>query len=380
MLRRFRNKLKTLSDQDFLDKLIHHDVYPHKYYAAMEQEARNRFFSNRYFNGEDDEYINPDSFQPTLATRRNIVAGTVMLLAVAVLSFVLLYLLNFNDFSSIRAVFVDRADKSLNTSAKPSPDKNTIATTATTAGDKANESNKITAPSNNKNNPDQIIDKESATTTDAVPEVITVAKQKKYLEWEASYRPLYVIPEKQVISVATAADVEENTPASAENNQLLAQNMQQEIEKAASEKTVTETAATPKQEIIKPEPAPETKVAVAEETPKTEPAAVAIKEPISDYSNVSQLTVPQLRKFIPFINDWAYQQTQRPGIKDYYIENNSLVNLVLTRDYSDSLAAFQQQKPSQMLNRYYGALKTVLGEDFPRVRIEIKFLKYNADL
>jgi hypothetical protein len=369
MLRRFRNKLKTLSDQDFINRLIHHDVYPRKYFPAMEQEARNRFFTNRHFNGDNDEYVHPDTYQPTLANRGKIVAGTVMIVVLAALTFVLFFTLRNNDPSPIRTTSVDHTSTPVYTPADPSPEKSTVAVTTADA----TKTDKTPEVSENKDKPDQkIIAEKPAISAKAVSSVTPEPNQQKYLQWESSYRPLYVIPEKQVNPIATAK-AEENTPDPIDDNELLAQNEQPETELAIPEKAITELPVEPKQEITKPEPKPE-------EKPKTEPATVAAKEPISDYSNVSQLTVPQLRQFIPFINDWAYQQTQQPGIKDYYVENNSLVNLVLTREYSDSLAAFQQQKASQMMNRYYAALKTALGEEFPQVRINIKFVKYNTDL
>jgi hypothetical protein len=369
MLRRFRNKLKTLSDQDFLDRLIHHDVYPCKYFPAMEKEARNRFFTNRHFNGDNDEYVHPDTYQPTLVNRGKIVAGSVMIVVLAALTFVLLFTLRHNDLSSVRTTSTERTGTSVNTPAGPSPDKSTVAITAADAV----KADKTPTVSENKDKPNQeIIAEKPAISAKAVPSATPEPTHQKQLQWESSYRPLYVIPEKQVQLVATA-EVEDNTPDPIDDHELLAQNEQPETELAIPEKAETEAPAEPKQEITKPEPKPE-------EKPKTEPAAVAAKEPISDYSNVSQLTVPLLRQFIPFINDWAYQQTQQPGIKDYYVENNSLVNLVLTREYSDSLAAFQQQKAAQLMNRYYAALKTALGEEFPQVRINIKFVKYNTDL
>jgi|LSQX01.2.fsa_nt_gb hypothetical protein len=350
MLKRFRNKLKSLSDQDFLDKLIHHDVYPRKYYAAIEQEARTRFFSNRHFNGENDKYIHPATFRPTAIKRRNVVTGAAMVVAAAALAFVLLYSLNTSHLPYLHTTSASRTSSAVSTPSDPSP-----------------TGKKIIAVANDDANKEKVIDQPKAS-------------RDKPLQWESSYRPLFVTFEKQTIPVATIAIAEETKPTTIDDNQQLAQNRQPEPEPAVPEKTATETTLPPKQEITKPEPKPKKVLPVADETPKAEPAAATAKEPVSDYSNVSQLSVPLLRQFIPFINDWAYQQTQQPGIKDYYVENNSLVNLVLTREYSDSLAVFQQQRATQMMNRYYSALKAKLGEDFPRVQIEIKFLKYNTDL
>lgn len=350
MLKRFRNKLKSLSDQDFLDKLIHHDLYSRKYYTAIEQEARTRFFSNRHFNGENDKYIHPATLRPTATTRRNVVTGVVMAVAAAALAFVLLYSLNTSHLPYLHTTSANGSSSAVSTPSGPSP-----------AG------KKITAVANDDASKEKVIDQPNPS-------------RNKPLQWEASYRPLFVASEKQTIPVATIVIAEETEPATIDENQQLAQNTQPETEPAVPEKTATETAPPPKQEITNPEPKAEKVLPVVDEMPKAEPTSVSAKEPVSDYSNVSKLSVPLLRQFIPFINDWAYQQTQQPGIKDYYIENNSLVNLVLTREYSDSLVVFQQQKATQMMNRYYSALKTALGEDFPHVQIEIKFLKYNTDL
>ncbi len=378
MLKRFRNKLKTLSDQDFLDKLIHHDIYPRKYYPVIEQEARSRFFSNRHFNGENDNYIHPNTLRPT-ATRKNIVTGTVMIVAAAVLVFVLLYSLSTNHLPYLHTTSASRAGSTIKPPADPSPANQSIIAVANEDADNENIS---TQPETvNPDKSDQIVhDQNSASSEPTVASPVENPKRNKYLQWEASYRPIYVTPEKQVVPVETPLEAEETTPAPIEDNQQLAQNTQPEVEPAVPEKLVTETTAPAKQEIASPEkPILEKEIPVAEK-PNSEPTVVTNKEPLSDYSNVSQLSVPMLRKFIPFINDWAYQQTQMPGIKDYYVENNSLVNLVLTREYSDSLAAFQHQKAPQMMNSYFSALKAKLGEDFPHVQIEIKFLKYNADL
>ncbi|NCA83965.1 MAG: hypothetical protein EOM83_00145 [Clostridia bacterium] len=375
MLRRFRNKLKTLSDQDFLDRLTHHDVYPRKYFAAMEQEARSRFFSNRHFNGENDEYVHPDTLQPTLTTRRNIVTGTIMIVGAAALTIVLLFALRTTDLSSLTTATTNRTNTSINKPASPSPDKNTIA-----AIDDDAETNTASELANTDLSDQPFSDEKSAASADAVSPTPAVISHKKYLTWEASYRPLYVIPEKKVVPAATAAETEAIIPDEIRDNQLLAQNSEPETESAAAIEAAPKVADQPKEEFAKPEPKLEKDIPVAEEKPNTADNPATAKEPISDYSTVSQLSVPLLRKFIPFINDWAYKQTLQPGIKDYYVENNSLVHLVLTREYSDSVAAFQQQKAAQMMTRYYSALKTSLGEDFPRVPIEIKFVKYNTDL
>jgi hypothetical protein len=375
MLRRFRNKLKTLSDQDFLDRLTHHDVYPRKYFAAIEQEARSRFFSNRHFNGESDEYVHPDTIQSSVATRRSIVAGTLMIVGMVAITFLLLFVLRTTDLSSLTTATTNRTNTSINKPATPSPDQNTIAA----IDDDDAEMNTASELANTDFTNQQFSDEKSAVSADAVSPAPAAISHKKYLTWEASYRPLYLIPEKKVVPAATA-ETEASIPDEIRDNQLLAQNSEPETEPAATVETTPKVADLPKRAINKQELLQEKPVPGTIEQPAATSTPAATKEPISDYRTVSQLSVPLLRKFIPFINDWAYKQTLQPGIKDYYVENNSLVHLVLTREYSDSVAAFQQQKAPQMMTRYYSALKTALGDDFPRVPIEIKFVKYNTDL
>lgn len=52
----FKKKIKSLSDQALSELFLSRDEFSGKEISLIEQEARNRFFSNKEFNGEDDEY------------------------------------------------------------------------------------------------------------------------------------------------------------------------------------------------------------------------------------------------------------------------------------------------------------------------------------
>jgi len=99
-----------------------------------------------------------------------------------------------------------------------------------------------------------------------------------------------------------------------------------------------------------------------------------------DITNAQMLSNTLLREYIPFLNDWAFKQTQQQEISDYYVENNSLVNFKITKMYSDSIPVFKDEKLQMLMNNYWESLDVVLGSDFPRIAIAIKFIRFDDDL
>jgi hypothetical protein len=53
----FKKTIKSLSDQGLSELFLSRDEFSGKEISLIEQEARNRFFSNKDFNGDDDEYL-----------------------------------------------------------------------------------------------------------------------------------------------------------------------------------------------------------------------------------------------------------------------------------------------------------------------------------
>jgi hypothetical protein len=385
----FKNKIRSADDNEFLNYWRNKDKYPQKLIYYIEQEARNRFFSNKDFNGDDDIYVHPVILSQLKNNRRKRLLKISLTLSVLLLISGLFYFLPSSFYSNFTypVIPVQIAQWFDGMQLKPDPATNN----AVAMVEKEKDENTKTPLATESKTP--VTDE--AAVTDAIEDIVEKPKQ-------ADLQPVGQ-PGKNTDSKVAGDKPEALANASTVKKKDTKNSVANRGTISAAPKKVTEPTTTPESEtgiIANPDISTETpevnpptpvtdqpKVAddagtTTKPEPKVEPVALKTDLPqdSEDITNAQMLSNTLLREYIPFLNDWAFKQTQQQEISDYYVENNSLVNFKITKMYSDSIPVFKDEKLQMLMNNYWESLDVVLGSDFPRIAIAIKFIRFDDDL
>jgi hypothetical protein len=385
----FKNKIRSADDNEFLNYWRNKDKYPQKLIYYIEQEARNRFFSNKDFNGDDDQYVHPVILSQLKTKRRKRLINSSLALSILLLISGLFYFLpssfynnlTYPDFPLQIAQWFDGMQLT------PEPASNG----AVAMVNKEKEEN-----ANN-----QLV---SETKTPATDEAALSDANKEAVEKpkESNLKPVdqpLTNTDSKVVAAKTEAVVDESTVKAKDTKNSVENGMTNNAAtKKSTQPTTTAESATGKianlevaaetPEVKSPAPVTEQPKAADDSgvtknpEPEVEPVLLKTNLPneAEDITNAQMLSNALLREYIPFLNDWAFKQTQQKEISDYYVENNSLVNFKITKMYSDSIPAFKDKKLQLLMKNYWESLDATLGPDFPRIAIAIKFLRFDDEL
>lgn len=382
----FKNKIRSADDNEFLQFWRNKDNYPQKLIYLIEQEARNRFFSNKDFNGEDDQYVHPVIMsQQKIKQRKRLINSSLALSVLLLVSGVFLLLpSSFYNTFSYPDVPVQIAQWFNGIRFVPDPAE--VQPVAMMEEDKEENAVEVLPDDNKTSAPDAAPGKavKKDIEKDIKPTVIPSDKPVKLSDSKApdtksegAAKPAdahAMQPKKNVTNPpsdieATKAKAKTTTPAEVESGKI---STIVTTQGTSVESTPTPVAEQPK--VVE--------ATVSKPEPKVEPSVPKTATPgnVEDITNAQMLSNTLLREYIPFLNDWAFKQTQLPEISDYYVENNSLVNFKITKMYSDSIPAFKNEKLQMLMKNYWKNLDAELGTDFPRIAIAIKFIRFDDDL
>jgi len=381
----FKNKLRSLDDIEFLNYLRNKDNYPQKLIGLIEQEARKRYFSNREFNGQDDEYIHPAVQNLNAERKRRLLRKTSTLVAFVVIAFATVYLMQANFLQNISFSNIsEQIGQLINNPVQTPPVDDGII--VLTEPDEENDDQKA----NESENLDQNGDLQSSNLqiSETQPEKVTHQAL-------ADYVPSHIVSAPRAVDSRIEPDTEKpkekivepeiqefapettsiKTPVKTDLKEE--QKVPEKIEKIVGQTTLPAIEA-PKISTETDETAVVAKIPAAnEKKPLKEPH---INESEADITNAQMLSNKLLRRYIPFLYDWAQRQTLQAEITDYFIENNSIVSFKISKAHSDFIEDFKETKLQSLMNNYWNSLDNELGKDFPRTTIVIRFLRFDDDL
>lgn len=347
MIWSFKNKLRSLNEDEFIEYLQNKDEYPKKHRPYIAQEARNRYFSNKHFNGDDDQYINPKSQFLRRIRRKKRIKNTSAVLSLLIVATALFFIIQTNPRIGDQFVTIFQSQ---NKTKENTPLKNNAPIVIA-------KNDEALKPQGDKQKKTPIKTEETAADKTAIK------PKSKQLE---------ISKTKEQLPSESETDIKKETQ---KNNSTVPSPPPPIKEQDQKKPTATPVKSEPTAQANEGNTSMANKNEI-EKNPEIKPK----KEPINNLHDASELSTTRLREFIPFLNDWAYQQTNLPGIADYYVENNSIVNFKLTAEYADSIGPFQQHKSKQFIEKYRKDLSTKLGNSFPKIDIKIRFVDSETDL
>jgi hypothetical protein len=385
----FKNKLKSLDDIEFLNYFRNRDGYSHKLVRMIEQEARNRYFSNKEFNGQDDEYMHPVLESQRKERIHNTIRKSTVSFALVFVMAAAFYFIPVDYFPKITYSNVagQIAQWYGQLGGKPS---GTVAVTASDDDRKNQEihvsdiedreakpvekkihKTEVEKSTNGEMDKKTVVDEKPASTA------VTTLKSKPQPDIE---KPVEI--KKDVIThspVPEPFDKNEQTKTIVENSP------EKKIEPSvAQEKTQEQTAVQPpfdselalsKDSATALMEKKTTEKDIVRSPDQNEPHQIS-----NEITSAQMLSTSQLRLYIPFLNDWAFKQTRQADITDYFVESNSIVSFKISKEQSAFIETFKDPKTQLLMQSYWKNLDAELGSDFPRIAIEIKFLRFDDDL
>jgi len=361
MAQSFKIKLEQLSDEEFAELLISRDMFSGKKLRLIDQEARNRYFSNKEFNGENDIYLNPGAGYVQAEKTNNIFyfASVSGVLLVVVLVFFI-----------VKNFIKEDTDQIVTT------DNELI----------VNQSNTI---QENKPAIIQYENQNSNTNQDQTNVLVSVDKDKSQtvdLKQKSEVNPDPVIsaeaksnPDKNMTIEpgAAIADTEKQQIQVVEDKKA---QITEKPKQEPSKTTISDKANSQKnQPDLSKKETPEK---IAEQTKKKE--SITTKPSQNQNSKphefkIAELSTELMRQLVKFQNEWAFKQTSVKGVVDYYVDANVAIKFILSQPYSDSVSQYQQRYVLNLTGKYWKDLEKELGTQFPRTPMIISFVRFDAE-
>lgn len=369
MAQSFKIKIHKLSDKEFSEILVNRDSFTGKKLRILDQEARNRYFANKEFNGENDVYYNPDVIETVEDKRKNIALITSLAGVLLIVSLFFLISRNGNNEKSVELAVNNTeapADEpKVNINEKPvgnkpeeenllSPvvDKDKTSTSAL-----SDDGNKILPTNQSTSSPDKSIENQELTDTrktqeTKMPVVNEVIKQEPgksstIQKTEEKKAPLLEEPKK-------------NDP------------------KNAIIENVNQTNKKPDNGSLD-----QRKIEAQDQKPNNDQSPAESSENVSKLpreNKISDLSTENLRQLVKFQNEWADKQTSLKGVEDYYVDGNIAIKFILNQSYTDSVNQYQQRFVPILTSKYWQDLEKALGAKFPRTPMKISYVKFDTEL
>lgn len=356
----FKLKLEKLTDEEFSELLVNRDMFTGRKLSLIDQEARNRYFSNKDFNGENDAYYNPDilSDQSQIALNLRKVAIVAGGVAFVVLMFFIVSSLIKQKSEPV--LFTENQEITQIDHSDPMAKEELKAPENKMSSDQNLTTNGVQSLPNN--------DQPQASG------VVRISEPDKMLS-ESTEKPVNHENSQAVKNIETTQQVSQNPPVQ------IAENKNGKNQGVRGGETVrnTQTANSNQQKEpadIKNKPEPEKKSENQKVTVTEEPDTEMNEK--SRTSKISNLSTEQLRQLVKFQNEWAFKQTTAKGVIDYYVDGNTAIKFILNQAYSDSVNTFQTRFVPNLTTKYWSDLEIELGKQFPKTSIQIQFVRFDA--
>lgn len=368
MAQSFKIKLQKLSDDEFSEILVNRDLFTGKKLMLLDQEARNRYFSNKEFNGENDVYINPEKTESVFEKVNTMmwvtsIAGVFLIAAL----FIVLTRNFFTEKPVELAVNETKAILPEQKSAQPDesgyfkPDKQN---TVLPFGEVKTDASSL--------NEKQIANSQPSTLqpmTDLSIENQGNAESKKPVEVNLPIQN-EIINKEPVSATSGKQDEEKKTslPENSKQNPSISEinDNRNQIKNQAGSGSDEKRDQKKEQQSIQKESSPTETSKVVSETPYM--------------FKISELSTEHLRQLVKFQNEWAHIQTTLKGVVDYYVDGNVAIKFILNQPYSDSVNQYQRRIIPILTGKYWKDLEKELGEKFPRTPMQISFVRFDSEL
>jgi len=349
----FKNRIKTLSEKDFSEILLFRDEYSAKEKLIIDQEARNRFFTNKEFNGADDEYVISGHLVENHGIKHNLVySGSVAFIVVLVLIFGFIFVKNYKSNSNRNLASSNVNEINETAKANSNSDKNNIANMPVVTG----KDDKLNA---DKNQPQILPEPQKPLNSN----VLNAESDKKRADSAIA-----------ALKNATETKVEQTSPSNKEiSNKVVAINeVDQKEQKTETTENQEAKNTLPEKKVISDKT--ETQEANSKET-----FEVSSKQK-NQVSDISEISKDNLKLLLQFQYKWANENVARYKFADYYIEQNTKIIFKLNENASDSVNFYRQNHIPKFIDRYWKSLSKELGANFPNTKMDIIFVKFNEEL
>lgn len=369
MTQSFKIKIHNLSDDEFSEILVNRDSFSRKELRILDQEARNRYFANREFNGENDVYYNPEvSETPEDKSKNVIILGSLA----GVLLLVSLFF-----FISRNQIIEKPVELAIVNSGNQTDGQNGIISQRTEdnkpkgenlSSNVENENNALKPPSSDDHNIISSTDQSSSRTDKSVVDQKLAETHKTQ---ETKIPVVNEVTKEESGNKSTIQKTEEKkaplpeVPKKDDPKNMITENVNQTNKKP-------DNVSMDQSKIEAQDQKPDN-----DQSP-TEPSEIASKMPRE--SKISDLSTEHLRQLVKFQNEWADKQTSLKGVEDYYVDGNIAIKFILIQSYSDSVNLYQQRFVPTLTSKYWQDLEKELGAKFPRTPMKISYVKFDAEL
>jgi len=364
----FKLKLQKLSDEEFSEIMVNRDLFTGKKLLLLDQEARNRYFTNKEFNGENDVYVNPDVTIPIIDKRTGIYLATSI--AGALLIVALFFLVP-------RYIFTERPDELAVAETEAQINQQETTKVNESGNYKPEEQKKLVPSGEDKENTASSLTKEgiSATQSAAPSTIIDKPIENQESAIEKKTQEVNQPIQNDVIKQEPEKVI---PPKEAEEKKTLLPD--------ESKKNTPKTDITTNEDQGKNQPGDGSEVKsdlIKEQQPSQEehsPTESKVASETPHLFKITELSTEHLRQLVKFQNEWAHKQTTVKGVVDYYVDGNVAIKFILSQPYSDSLNQYQRRLVPNLTGKYWKDLEKELGEKFPKTPMQITFVRFDTEL
>lgn len=355
----FKLQLEKLTDEEFMQLLVNRDTFTTKKLRMIDQEARNRYFSNKDFNGEKDVYFNPevkinDPGKGSDWVKISALAGGVVFL---VLMFFIISNLVKND--SVPTQVIEKQELAhIDYPKVTDGEENKIPEKEIISEPVQNQSSKDIQPAKNE-------DISKATSVEKI------AGADQSLSGNADRKE-----NQENIQPVSGKTSEPQTGQNSQKQVVENKNIQNQgvMTSESTKKTQTHELKQPTdtgKKSVTVETAEKQKVTKPEEVTKDGDDKPRMYK-------ITDLSTEQLRQLVKFQNEWAFRQTNAKSVIDYYVDGNAAIKFILNQTYSDSVSNYQQRFVPNLTRKYWTEFEKELGNQFPKTSIQIQFVRFDA--